>query len=91
MRKPPLRPQRRAPWRSRMTVVREGKCYDAVEEWVGLREVLGTDRVPREVADLLYEVVKRMVESGDVSVKGRWQAVEFLAAEWLASQQTESA
>jgi hypothetical protein len=54
------------------------------ERWVPFRIILGTDAIPPDVAVLLRQVVVMLVESGDVSEKARWQALEFVLADFLA-------
>lgn len=57
------------------------------DDWVSLTTVLGTTRVPKEVARLLNDVVVRMEAAGDIGPLNRWQVIEYLAAEWLAGQE----
>jgi len=54
------------------------------DRWVPFRIILGTDAIPPDVAVLLRMVVAQLVESGDVSEKARWQALEFVLADFLA-------
>jgi len=51
--------------------------------WVPLSSILGTDYVPAEAAAVIREAVERMVSAGEVGPKNKWQALEFLAAEYL--------
>jgi hypothetical protein len=53
--------------------------------WVPLASVVGTYNVPASVAILLTRAISRMVDAGEVSDKARWQALEYWAAESLAS------
>jgi len=52
-------------------------------EWVPLSTVFGTDSVPIPVAALLRRVVEKMTGDGNLG-EGAWQALEYLAADWLA-------
>lgn len=54
-------------------------------EWVPIASVLGTDTVPVEVARMLKQALGRMMDSGEVTKKNLWQALEYWAADYLAS------
>jgi len=55
------------------------------EEWVPLRQVIGTARVPAEVAELIGQLIERLEKRGDVSENARWRALELACAELLAA------
>lgn len=57
------------------------------DDWVNLATILGSVLVPKDVARLLNDVVVRMMRDGDVQEGNRWQAIEYLAADWLAGQE----
>lgn len=50
--------------------------------WVPIATVIGTDRVPAEVAAVLKQAVAKLSEAGDI--KHPWQVIEAAAAEILA-------
>lgn len=52
--------------------------------WVPLASIFGGDRVPIESAKVIRQAAERMMDTGDVTKKNLWQAVEFWAAEYLA-------
>lgn len=53
--------------------------------WVPLSSILGTATVPADVALVIKRAVDKLMESGDIDASARWKALEFLAAEVLAS------
>jgi hypothetical protein len=59
---------------------------DAVlhQGWVPLASIVGESKVPAEAARVIKQAVDRLVEREDVSADARWQALEFLAAQYLA-------
>jgi hypothetical protein len=54
------------------------------KNWVPLASITGTDRIPPESAKIIRQAVELMQGRGDVQVKNRWQALEYMAAEFLA-------
>lgn len=52
-------------------------------EWVPLASIIGTDRVPAKAAAIIDRAVQKLLSSGDVTAKNKWQALEYLAAEYL--------
>lgn len=52
--------------------------------WVPLASVIGTDKLPAAAAAVVKRAVDRMVDSGLVTGKARWQAMELWAADYLA-------
>ena len=54
------------------------------QRWVPLATIFGVDEVPLHAARIMQRAVARLVESGDVSEKARWQAIEYLCADYLA-------
>lgn len=53
--------------------------------WVPLSTVFGTDRVPAPVAAVVKRAVDRLVGEEALPADQRWRALEFLAADLLAS------
>jgi hypothetical protein len=60
-------------------------CGVSVEqpERVHLKDIFGTNWVPKEAASGLSEAVQKMVGAGDIGQTNRWQALEYWAAEYL--------
>src|ERR1017187_5287910 len=52
-------------------------------ERVNLKDIVGTAWVPKGAASVIRDAVQKMVEAGDIGQANRWQAIEFLAAEYL--------
>jgi hypothetical protein len=52
--------------------------------WVPLSSILGTDTVPAEAAVVIKQAVDKMQADGDVDETSRWQAIEKIAADYLA-------
>lgn len=59
------------------------------DEWVPLRTILGTDGVPRQAAEVIRAAVQKMMKAGEVTEKNRWQALEYLAADYLGTPDTD--
>lgn len=55
-------------------------------QWVELEGVLGTGKVPVEAAVVIRQAIERLIQTGQVSAKAPWQAVEFWAADSLGGQ-----
>jgi len=55
-------------------------------QWVPLSSIFGTDQVPISVANIILKAVKKMVDRGEVGQKNKFQALEYLAAEYLAGE-----
>lgn len=55
------------------------------QDWVPLRELVGTAYIPKEAAEVIRQTLAYMEEAGDITKKNRWQGLEYLAAEFLAS------
>ena len=60
--------------------------YTDDAEWIQLTSILGSGAVPKEAADIIQEAVKKMVDDGVVGQKNKWQAIEYLAADYLAGK-----
>jgi hypothetical protein len=60
------------------------------ETWVPLSTIFGSARVPEPVAAVLRQAVEAMEAGGDVTETNRWQALEYLAADYLSAQSDEA-
>lgn len=60
--------------------------YTEDSEWVQLTGIFGSSAVPAEAAEVIQEAVKKMVDEGVVGAKNKWQAIEYLAADYLAGK-----
>lgn len=60
--------------------------YTADREWIQLTSIFGSSAVPAESAEMIQEAVKKLTEEGVVGPKNKWQAIEYLAAEYLAGK-----
>lgn len=54
------------------------------EDWVPLRDVVGSAYIPAAAADTLRGAIIAMQAKGDIGNKNRWQALEYLAADYMA-------
>ncbi|MCL6442557.1 MAG: ParB/RepB/Spo0J family partition protein [Alicyclobacillus sp.] len=52
--------------------------------WVPLASILGTDMVPASAAAVIHQAVETMLSRGEVTTKNKWQALEYMAAEYLS-------
>ena len=67
-----------------------GVTSDDVDQWVPIRDVIGSARIPPDVAALLHDLVDRLLASGDITDNARWRAVELATVSLLAElDQTE--
>ena len=64
----------------------DGIGFTEDSEWVQLTSIFGSSAVPAEAAEMIQEAVKKMVEEGVVGPKNKWQAIEYLAADYLAGK-----
>lgn len=58
--------------------------YTGEEPWVQLTDIFGSGAVPQEAADVIRQAVKKMTDDGQITSKNKWQAIEYMAAEYLA-------
>lgn len=52
-------------------------------ERVHLKDIFGTSWVPKEAASVIRDAAQKMVKAGEIGQTNRWQALEYLAAEYL--------
>lgn len=64
----------------------DGIGFTEDSEWVQLTSIFGSSAVPVEAAEMIQEAVKKMVEEGVVGYKNKWQAIEYLAADYLVGK-----
>lgn len=70
--------------------LRDGWLDEATGEarhkrWVPLASVLGTDAVPAQAALVLQKALEKMLASGEINGRNKWQALEYWAADYLGS------
>jgi hypothetical protein len=56
------------------------------DSWIPLSTVIGVTEVPAQAAAILNKVIQRLIGSGDLTHKARWQVLELLAADFLAGE-----
>ncbi len=56
------------------------------DEWVQLTAILGSSAIPKESAEVISKALKKMLESGDITAKNKWQAIELWAADYLGGK-----
>jgi hypothetical protein len=54
------------------------------EDWVPLSSVIGTEKIPAAAAQTIKRAVELMRDKGDLTQKNLWQALEYLAVDYLA-------
>ncbi len=57
---------------------------ESKSHWVPIASVVNTSNVPAPVAKVLKQAVDKMLREGAITTKARWQALEYLAADYLA-------
>jgi hypothetical protein len=55
------------------------------QEWVSLRDIVGTAYVPAEAGEVIRQAIVAMQAKGDIANKNRWQVLEYLAADYLSA------
>jgi hypothetical protein len=60
--------------------------YTADMEWTQLTSIFGSSAVPAESAEIIQEALKKMIADGIIGAKNKWQAIEYLAAEYLTGK-----
>lgn len=60
----------------------EGEGTDN-KKWVPLASIFGTDCIPAQAARILKQAVDKMSSKGDIEAKNKWQALEYMAAEYM--------
>jgi hypothetical protein len=70
-------PNEAKPRRKRLP--REGQ-----EDWISLRKIFKTAKVPGAVAEMIKQALNLMKLNGDISNTNLWQALEFAFADYLS-------
>ncbi|HHV62102.1 MAG TPA: ParB N-terminal domain-containing protein [Firmicutes bacterium] len=58
----------------------ESIANDPELQWVPLKEIFGTDKVPQDVAELLKAEVERISSYVGLTEKNRWQTLKYMCA-----------
>lgn len=61
-----------------------GEKFTAGDRWVKLEDIIGSSVVSEGAADVIRQAVDDMVAKGIIGERNRWQAVEYMAAEYLS-------
>lgn len=64
----------------------ENVDYTDEKEWVQLTAIFGSSAIPAESADIIKGALKKMEDEGLIGAKNKWQAIEYLAADYLAGK-----
>lgn len=59
--------------------------YDPVGDWTYLTKLFGSNSIPSDAAKVIEQALKKAESEGIVNQKNRWQLIEYLAADYLAS------
>ena len=60
--------------------------YTEDSEWVQMTGIFGSSAIPAASAEIIREALKKMMEDGVVGPKNKWQAIEYLAADYLTGK-----
>jgi ParB-like chromosome segregation protein Spo0J len=52
-------------------------------ERVHLKDLFGSTWIPKEAASVVRDAITKMLKAGDIGQTNRWQALEFMAAEYI--------
>lgn len=63
-----------------------GLTKDDNTKWVPIATIFGNSKVPQGVAKVLLKVVEQMRNEGIISSENIWQALEYMAADYLAGK-----
>lgn len=61
-----------------------GYSDDPDIEWISIAKIIGGNAIPRESAEVIDAAIKKMQKNGEVTDKNKWEALEYLAADYLA-------
>ena len=64
----------------------EDLSFDESQEWEQLPNIFGSPAIPKEAAEVINEALKKMTEEGIIGPKNKWQALEYMAADYLAGK-----
>lgn len=54
--------------------------------WVPLQTLLGTDKIPAKSASIIHRALEKMMSEGDITNQNKWQAFEYLSADYLSGE-----
>ena len=60
--------------------------YTEDSEWVQMTGIFGSSAIPAASTEIIREALKKMMEDGVVGPKNKWQAIEYLAADYLTGK-----
>ena len=65
-------------------------CRASVEqpERVHLKDIFGTGYIPKEAAEIVKSALAAMLKAGDISQGNKWQALEYMAANYIGDYST---
>jgi hypothetical protein len=55
------------------------------ENWIPLRDIFGTAKIPEGAAEIVVNAITKMLTAGDIEQSNKWQFLEYLSAEYMAS------
>lgn len=61
-----------------------GYSEDPDMEWESVSKIIGGSAIPKESAKVIALAIKKMQDAGEVSNKNKWEALEYMAANYLA-------
>ncbi len=64
----------------------DGPSKDDNMKWVPLSTIFGNSKVPQGAAKVLIKAVEKMRNDGSVTGENLWQALEYMAADYLAGK-----
>ncbi|MBH8599084.1 MULTISPECIES: ParB/RepB/Spo0J family partition protein [unclassified Thermoactinomyces] len=56
------------------------------KSFVPISSILGTDMIPAPVAVILHQAVEKMMSTGEITNKNKWQVLEYLSADYLSGE-----
>ena len=59
-----------------------GEEIDAAER-TAIRDIIGTAYIPAEAAETIRAAIEKMKKNGDITNANKWQALEYMAADYL--------
>ena len=73
-----------------VTQLREGYIDGPAKEdnskWVPISTILGNSKIPQGAAKVLNKAVEKMRDDGTVTSENLWQALEYMAADYLSGK-----
>jgi len=53
---------------------------------VSFDTIIGTDKIPAQVASLIHKAVDKMMLEWKITKKNKWQTLEYIVANYLAGE-----